>query len=184
MGHKNTIIMSVVWDTLEGIGKFLLLILSVWLAVWAANIFNYLLSIPFSVLGILFETASPWHVEFIYTFITTGLAYAFTFWYAASYFFNRNFIDNHPIIGRMLIVLVIMLVVSIYDVRIHGYMPEFISTSLDFLNTKCGFRILATVDWSNIDFSGSNVSSMQYNVFDTAIPVGGVALMIFGGHND
>jgi hypothetical protein len=56
--------------------------------------------------------------------------------------------------------------------------------AIRFLQIECNYYILGTVNWSGLDFSGENLSDMEYLVFDIAVSLPGLAVLIFGGLDD
>lgn len=154
-----------------------------WLALWAANIGNYILSLPFSFFGIALEHARG-VVEFIYIFITTGIAYLLTFFNLFATAFNKNVISDSPVMGRICLGLIIACVIIICDERIHPSLPYFLADMIDYIQSEWNYYILSTVNWSDMDFSGENVSDMQYTVFDLVVAVSGLGVLIIGGYDD
>jgi hypothetical protein len=67
-------------NTIKSLLALLLCAACTWLALWAANVVNYLISLPISVLDVIIEElVESKIIKFIYVFITTGIAYFATF---------------------------------------------------------------------------------------------------------
>lgn len=174
------IIYSLFMNTIKSLLALLLCAACTWLALWAANVVNYLFSLPISFSdAIIEELVESKIIKFIYVFITTGIAYFVTFFYLFKIAFNQSYVIwDSPILGRICLGLIILSVIIICDVRIHSYLPYFCVNIVEYIQTEWNYIILSPVNWSDLDFSGKNISDMQYTVFDVAVAISGLIVLI------
>lgn len=151
-----------------------------WLALWAGNIVNYIMSIPIGWIGILMnDTPQDW-IRFVYKCITFGLYYGITF--TAAYHLitdnNSTLMCEIPVMTRIVVILVSIFMIFVIDARLDQILPQFGVSTMEFLRTKCACYILEPVDWGAIMFGGERLEPMDYSVFDTAVCVGGATALI------
>lgn len=164
--------------------SFVLTGLASWLALWGANIINYVISLPISFLGIVLSESSGL-IEFIYLAITTGIAYfiVFLFLFSNSIKISEDINDEHLWLGRIFIILLALCVILFCDPRI--VVPiETINEIIALAKNEYNYYILGTVDWGNLDFSGDKIPLMQYTIFDIAVSIAGLCICLFGGLKD
>ena len=158
---------------------FIVAFAAAWLAIWIANIFKYMMSLPVSVLGIMLENGSLfWQI--VMTIISTGLAYLVVF-----YIFFKKYIRclsnldyDYPWFENISIVLLAICIVLVIDPRLGLYDIDAIGNAMSFLSNNCYYHIIAPVDWFNFDFSGDNISDIQYTVFDSFVIIAAIAACI------
>ena len=150
-----------------------------WVLLWAANIINYLLSLPvggwISAIISAIAYGNP-VVDFISLAITTGIAYFFAFgivyhiyiWICG--FMSDIFMidDDYTWADRVLIIMLAVFIVIICDTRIHQFDITVLSDIITFFKDECYYKVLGVIDIFNENFGGT-VSPMQFNVFDTAV---------------
>jgi hypothetical protein len=49
---------------------------------------------------------------------------------------------------------------------------------VEYIQTEWNYIILSPVNWNDLDFSGKNISDMQYTVFDVAVAISGLIVLI------
>ena len=174
-----------IWTIIYGIAL-------AWLALWGANIINYILSVPMGWIGMIIECAS--HnlggvVEYIGLLITMGPALMLIFYHLFKFIYRynsplENALEDCPsaskIISYIIVFLIMILLIAVCDTRIDQIMPDNIVAGLEFLRNNCNTFILAPVSWAELDFSGQVLNANHYNVFDTSICVAGVGPLIYG----
>lgn len=142
-----------------------------WLGLWAANIFNFILSLPIGVLGLLLSQAEG-VIGFVYAFISFGLAFGFAF-YLVQCVLTREysiFMTETPWMTRLIVICFTALMIFTIDGRLDPFVPQFLLDGIEFLRTECGVYLLAPIDWVE---GGSSLDARDYNVFNTAICLGG-----------
>ena len=158
---------------------FVVAFAAAWLAVWVTNIVNYIMSLPISVIGIMLENGSLfWQI--VMTIISTGLAYLIVF-----YLFFKKYINymsdlesDYPWFENISIVLLAICIVLVIDPRLGLYDVEGIGNAVSYLANDCSYHIISPVNWLEFDFSGDNISDIQYTVFDSFVVIAAIAACI------
>ena len=150
-----------------------------WLALWCANIFNYLISLPFSIIDVIAENSNDF-IRFIYLAITTGIAYFFCFLMCFDMIYGRvcEIIDDYEWLDFLLLVLLAIFIIVVCDPRLHSDLSPTFTNLIHHVQEEYNYNILGTVDWDRLDFSGDRVPAMQYTIFDIAVGLAAVCGMI------
>ena len=177
-------ILASVWTLIYGLAL-------AWLALWAASLINYLLSLLIGWVGLIFDgiaSAVGGVVEYIHIFITMGWSYLIIYYILFSFMSRDDSTLDDALfecssklskaIPYMIVFLVMIFMIAVCDTRIDQFMPDKIVAGLEFLRHDCGTFILPPVDWSELDFSGQNLISKQCDVFDVSICIAGMASLI------
>lgn len=145
-----------------------------WLGLWAANIFNFILSLPIGVLGLVLSQAQG-VIGFVYAFISFGLAFGAAFYFAQCVLTMENsiFMTETPWMTRLIVICFAALMIFTIDGRLDPFVPQFLLDGIEFLRTECGVYLLAPIDWMEALSEGSSLDARDYNVFNTAICLGG-----------
>lgn len=152
-----------------------------WLALWAGNLVNYILSFPVGWLDLLLGEMLTGVAEFIYLLLTYGIVYFFLFYLLFGFIMRSDstIMDEVPVAAIASIIIVALLMIFVCDTRVDSIMPDFCVSGLEFLRNECNAFILAPIDWVEGDFGGSDISSMQHNVIDTSIGLACVLAFIY-----
>ena len=156
-----------------------------WLGLWAANIFNYILSLPFGFIGLALDAMPDGLISFIYKFITFGLAYGVTFYLAQCMITREDgiFMDAAPWAIRVVVVLFTVFMIAVIDGFLDPVMPQASLNGMDFLREECGVYLLTPISWLEVMEGGSELGRMDYIVFNTAITVGGIGSLVFNTYD-
>ena len=146
---------------------FLLAFVVSWVAIWGANIFLYILSLPFSFVDMLFEESFG-IVSFLYYAVKTGIVYFVAFAYVY-YKVYRSVSEGHHWLDALMLALSAFLIISFCDPNVTTILPDFMIDFQCWLDESCNYHLIAGVNWSDFDFSGDNIPKMQYIVFDVAV---------------
>lgn len=156
-----------------------------WLGLWAANIFNWLMSLPIGVLGLAFDSMPDGFLSFIYKFITFGLAYGAILYVVLCIVTREDsiFMDEAPWGIRIVVVLFTVFMIAVIDGFLDPVMPQAILNGMDYLREECGVYLLTPISWLDVMSGGSELGRMDYIVFNTATAIGGIASLFFN-YND
>lgn len=156
-----------------------------WLGLWAANIFNWLMSLPIGVLGLAFDSMPDGFLSFIYKFITFGLAYGAALYLVLCIVTREDsiFMDEAPWGIRIVVVLFTVFMIAVIDGFLDPVMPQAILNGMDYLREECGVYLLTPISWLDVMSGGSELGRMDYIVFNTATTIGGIASLVFN-YND
>lgn len=156
-----------------------------WLGLWAANIFNWLMSLPIGVLGLAFDSMPDGFLSFIYKFITFGLAYGAALYVVLCIVTREDsiFMDEAPWGIRIVVVLFTVFMIAVIDGFLDPVMPQAILNGMDYLREECGVYLLTPISWLDVMSGGSELGKMDYIVFNTATTIGGIASLVFNYNN-
>ena len=145
-----------------------------WLAIWGANIFLFILSLPLSLIDVIF-IESGWFVCFLYYAIKTG----FVYWGATFVCFHKGYRlinQEHHLLDFVMLPLLAFLVISFSDPNVANSLPGFMMTAQNWLHESCNYYLMGGMDWAN--FCIGDVPDMQYIVFDIAVGIAAIFTLI------
>lgn len=173
---------------LKNLGMFLLAFIAglilAWVGLWAANIINFVISMPFGIVGMLFgELFDEGPLGLIYKFITFGLAYTICFHLAQALLTRKSgfFMTEAPWMTRLaVIVCAAILIIAGDEEALAPYLPEYISYGGEFCRYVCGFQILVPVDWLDImDYGESQLDELDFFVYDLSIAISAIVTLFY-----
>lgn len=161
-------------------------LLASWLAIWGANIFIYILSLPFSLFGMALEDSGVFEsgfIGFLYYAIKTGIIYFITFSFVF-YKIYRSVSEGYHWFDALMLALAAFLIISFCDPDVTAILPDFMIDFQCWLHESCNYHLIAGVNWGDFDFSGGYVSDMQYLVFDVAVILAAIMGFIVSDSGD
>lgn len=152
------------------LGAFVLTGIASWLALWCANIFNYMLSLPFSIVDIIVENSNDF-IRFIYFAITTGIAYFFCYMICFEVVYGGvcNINDDYEWLDSLVLIILAICIIFVCDPRLHSNLSPALVDLINYCKEEYNYNILGVVSWDNLDFSGDKIPAVQYKVFDIAV---------------